>query len=393
MAKQKTTTIKATKEKKTTTRKSKKINKKNKQKNPISIINIIIILIFMLIITYVINNFFLTSNKKQNNVTPISKLVIKNDINLSELLDTTYEERTKELEIQYVQEVVIQDNKEKKIDLNTTKIENELIKQKKIIEVIKKEIINQKKIIKDDEIKIIEQNKKVITPVQDVQIIKHKYNTNSKPLLAILIDDVSTSAQVRKITNLPFDVTMSFLPPTSDHKNSAKIAQNIEFAMIHLPLEAGSRRYEEINTLHIEDSLETIDNRIRKIKSMYPNIKYINNHTGSKFTSNSIAMNKLAKVLKKYGYKFIDSRTSGKTVAKKYANKYNLPFLSRNIFLDNVQDKKYIQNQLKKAINIAIKTGSSIAIGHPHSITIKTLKESTHLFKNVQLVYVNKLDI
>ena len=186
---------------------------------------------------------------------------------------------------------------------------------------------------------------------------------------------------------------MAFLPPTPRHKNSAKIAQNIKVHMIHLPLEAGSRSSEEENTLHIEDSIQTIEKRIKYLKSIYPKVKYINNHTGSKFTSNDKAMDRLSKILKKYNYYFLDSRTSGKTVAKKYAKKYNLPFLSRNIFLDNTQEKAYIQKQLKKAIKIAIRRGSAIAIGHPHSITIKTLRQSQHLFKDIQLVLIDKLAI
>ena len=64
---------------------------------------------------------------------------------------------------------------------------------------------------------------------------------------------------------------------------------------------------------------------------------------------------------------------------------------SRNIFLDNKKDKKYIQKQLKKAIKIAKKNGMAIAIGHPYGITFKTLKESKHLLEGLELVYVNKL--
>ncbi len=102
-------------------------------------------------------------------------------------------------------------------------------------------------------------------------------------------------------------------------------------------------------------------------------------------------MDKLFKALVKYDFVFMDSRTTGKTVGKRMAKKYNMPYIVRNVFLDNEQDFNYIQNQLKKAIKIAKKRGFAIAICHPYSITIKVLKESKHLLKDLELVYLNQL--
>jgi polysaccharide deacetylase 2 family uncharacterized protein YibQ len=184
---------------------------------------------------------------------------------------------------------------------------------------------------------------------------------------------------------------MSFLPPTPTHTKSAEVAKNIKQYMIHLPLQASNTRYEEVKTLHTTDSLIAIDARIKKLKELYPKAKYINNHTGSKFTANQKAMNKLFKVLKKYNYTFVDSRTTASSVAKLSAKKYGLDMLSRNVFLDNKKNKKYIINQLKKAIKSAKKYGLAIAIGHPYNITFSTLKETQYLLKDIELVYINKL--
>jgi polysaccharide deacetylase 2 family uncharacterized protein YibQ len=184
---------------------------------------------------------------------------------------------------------------------------------------------------------------------------------------------------------------MAFLPPTSRHKNSAKITNKLNKYMIHLPLQASSNRYDEAKTLYITDTIDTINNRIKNLKMLYPKAKFINNHTGSKFTANLEAMDKLLKTLKKYNYTFIDSKTTSKSVAKISAKKYGVRMLSRNIFLDNKKEKKYIQKQLKKAIKIAKKHGIAIAIGHPYNITFKTLKESKYLLKDLDIVYVDKL--
>jgi hypothetical protein len=184
---------------------------------------------------------------------------------------------------------------------------------------------------------------------------------------------------------------MSFLPPTHGHPDSAIIAQQLNNYMIHLPLQASNFKYEEEKTLHITDSLETIETRIKEVKEFYPKANFLNNHTGSKFTANKIAMDKLFKVLKKYNYTFVDSRTTAQSVATESANKYGVRMLSRNIFLDNNKNKKYIQGQLKKAIKTAKKFGSAIAIGHPYNITLETLKDSKQLLEGLDLVYINQL--
>ena len=104
-------------------------------------------------------------------------------------------------------------------------------------------------------------------------------------------------------------------------------------------------------------------------------------------------MDRLFKALKKYDFVFVDSRTTAKSVAQKYAQKYDMPYIVRNTFLDNEKSFEYIQNQLKKAIKIANKRGYAIAIGHPYSMTIKVLKESKHLLKDVEPIFINELPI
>jgi len=88
---------------------------------------------------------------------------------------------------------------------------------------------------------------------------------------------------------------------------------------------------------------------------------------------------------------FLDSRTTSKTVGKKYAKKHKVPYLARNIFLDNKLEYNYILKQLKKSIAIAKRSGYAVAIGHPHRITLKVLREAKPLFKDLNLVYVDKI--
>lgn len=142
------------------------------------------------------------------------------------------------------------------------------------------------------------------------------------------------------------------------------------------------------------DSITKIENRIVELKKLYPNAKYTNNHTGSKFTSDDESMDKLMSVLKEHNLIFLDSKTTSKTVAYKYAKKHKVPFLSRDVFLDNVQEFKAIQKQLRQAITFAKQRGYAIAIGHPYSSTIDVLKSSAELLKDeVEVVYINEIPL
>ncbi|MDD2449398.1 MAG: divergent polysaccharide deacetylase family protein [Sulfurimonas sp.] len=215
--------------------------------------------------------------------------------------------------------------------------------------------------------------------------------TVAKPKLAIIIDDVSVNSHVKAIKSLNLPLTMSFLPPSKFRPNSAILAQKEDFYMVHLPMEAQSFSAEEPMTLRVSDSDTKIQSRIRAIKEAFPRVSYINNHTGSKFTSDEMAMNRLIYALKAQNIHFIDSRTTADTKAPKVMKNFGLEYVSRDIFLDHDMDKESVKEQIKKAIKVAKTHGTAIAIGHPHANTLAALRESKHLFKDVELVYIDKL--
>jgi hypothetical protein len=217
-----------------------------------------------------------------------------------------------------------------------------------------------------------------------------KKNT-AKPKLVIIIDDVSFKGQVRRIKEIPFKVTPSFFPPTKRHPNTAIYAKEFSHYMIHLPMEAVHFAKPEPKTLNVNDPYYKILNRIKKVKTEFPRAKFLNNHTGSTFTSNTKAMIKLFKALKAEHMGFVDSKTTPDSKSETAEMKYRIPLYARNIFLDNEENPAYIRNQLKKAVKIAKKHGFAIAIGHPHKITLETLKNSSDILKNVNVVYIDEL--
>ena len=214
---------------------------------------------------------------------------------------------------------------------------------------------------------------------------------NGKPKLAIIIDDTSTASQVRAIKSLHIPITMSFLPPSKARPHSAQLAAKESFYMVHLPMEALHFNAEEPYTMRVNDSQEKILQRVKEIKKLFPRVHYINNHTGSKFTSNEKAMEKLIYAFNKYNILFVDSRTIGKTKAPKVLKALGMRYVSRDIFLDHHPDKIYIKGQIRKAVALAKRKGIAIAIGHPHKATLQALYESKDLLKQVDLVQINQI--
>ena len=218
-----------------------------------------------------------------------------------------------------------------------------------------------------------------------------KVMSASKPRLAIIIDDVSVRSHVEAIKGLGYNLTMSFLPPSKARPNSAKLAAKEDFYMVHLPMEAQSFSAEEPNTLRVIHSQKEVSSRVRDIKNMFPNVKYINNHTGSKYTENESAMNRLILALNSNNISFVDSRTTSKTQAPKVMKNFGLKYVARDVFLDHHMEKSYVKKQIKEAIRIAKAEGIAIAIGHPHKNTLAALRESKKLFDDVDLVLINKV--
>ena len=271
--------------------------------------------------------------------------------------------------------------------------------QNKINE-LSKEIKNSKKIeyiippvatAQNSEIIDYQQASKNQKPKKEhIESVNKKIKTN-KPKLVIIIDDVAFRHEVQMLKSIPYKITPSFFPPTKRHPNTPIYAESFKDYMVHVPMEAMHFAHPESNTININWSYTQIKNRIDKIKKEFPKAKFINNHAGSKLTSNLQAMNSLFLSLKKDNLGFVDSKTTPYSKAKEAENVYKIPLFQRDIFLDNKQNTSYIKNQLKKAINIAKRRGYAIAIGHPHKVTLETIKNAKNLLNQVDVIYIDEL--
>jgi len=197
--------------------------------------------------------------------------------------------------------------------------------------------------------------------------------------LAIVIDDIGYSMKVvNKLIQLDYNLTFSILPNLINTEQSAElIKQKNRQILLHLPMQP--KDWPRLNpgpgALYIDDST---DDLIKKLEENIASVKYAvgaNNHMGSAFTKDRNGLAVVMQVLNQHNLFFIDSKTAPGKTSYNAALQYQVPYLSRNVFLDNEQNESAITKQLNKAVKIAKRNGQAIVIGHPYISTYKVLEK------------------
>ncbi|MBD2795670.1 divergent polysaccharide deacetylase family protein [Xenorhabdus sp. 18] len=214
------------------------------------------------------------------------------------------------------------------------------------------------------------------------------FNTHAARL-AIVIDDVGYRVnEDNKLLQLPVAVSIAILPNSPyGRKIAEKAHQQGREILIHLPMAPLSQQPLEKNTLHPAMSREEIARIMQDTIQKVPYAVGMNNHMGSAMTSNLRGMEKVMQVLSQSHLYFLDSVTIGNTQVTKAAMGTPVPVLRRHVFLDNIQTEAETQHQLNRAIALARRQGSAIAIGHPHPTTMRALQQAlARLPNDIELV-------
>jgi len=201
--------------------------------------------------------------------------------------------------------------------------------------------------------------------------------SGNKPLIAIVIDDMGIDRKRSDMAiGLKAPLTLSFLTYAKDLKGQTKKARlRGHELLLHVSMEPRSSEVDPgPNSLLINLSEQELRRRLDWGFSRFPNYVGLNNHMGSKFTSDSKSMRIVIEEIKRRGLLFLDSRTSSKTVGAKLAREMGVPAVERNIFLDHENNIKAVNAQLAKVEKIARRIGAVVAIGHPRDATIKALQ-------------------
>lgn len=201
---------------------------------------------------------------------------------------------------------------------------------------------------------------------------------DGKPRIVVVIDDVGLDKRrARRTIALPGPLTISFMAYAEDlTKQGATARKAGHELMLHVPMEPSSTSINPgpnvlLSGMPKDELLKNVDWNLDQMSGYVG----INNHMGSRFTSDAESMRVVVEVLKKRGYLFLDSVTSGHSVAHETARDGGIPYAVRNVFLDHEDDLDAIRRQLRHMEQIARKTGLAIAIGHPRDKTIEALAE------------------
>jgi polysaccharide deacetylase 2 family uncharacterized protein YibQ len=218
----------------------------------------------------------------------------------------------------------------------------------------------------------------------------------SGPRLAIIIDDLGSDlAPAEALLKLRYPLTLSILPSQPHSQEIAEEAfRRGDQVMLHLPMEfEGNSAKPEAIELRVGMRAGEVDRLLGQMLEAVPHAAGINNHEGSRATTDPALMADVMAVLRQRNLFFIDSRTTAATVAYDAAQKAGVRAASRNVFLDDVETREAILRQFELAESDAAKESFAIAIGHPHPATIAALEQALPQLKarGVRLVFASAL--
>lgn len=194
--------------------------------------------------------------------------------------------------------------------------------------------------------------------------------------IAIIVDDGGYGGEATEIIlNLDPNLTLALLPHTPFAADIARRAAARGFeVMLHMPMEAESGAAAALNPLVVGMSPEQIAQVTETALAAVPGAVGVNNHEGSRYTGDSIAMRGFLEIVKERGMFFIDSRTSPLSVASDTARSLGIPTADRDVFLDNRSDPAYIRGQFNQLLAKARQRGWAIGICHFRIETARVLQ-------------------
>jgi len=216
-----------------------------------------------------------------------------------------------------------------------------------------------------------------------------------RPQIAIVMDDLGLDPKsTRRAIALPSEVTLSFLPYGRASQGLAEeaLARGHE-VMVHIPMEPEGDADPGPNALLIDQSSDQIASLLARQLDQFPGAIGFNNHMGSRFTADVRALLPVMREARVRGLLFLDSRTTANTLAAKIGEAAGASTVSRDVFLDHAAGADGLLAQLDELENTAHAAGRTIAIAHPHELTLDVLEVWTRglASKGLELAPISKM--
>jgi polysaccharide deacetylase 2 family uncharacterized protein YibQ len=199
---------------------------------------------------------------------------------------------------------------------------------------------------------------------------------DGRPMIAIVIDDAGVDrGHTQQAIRMHGPLTISFLPYALDLPEQSRAAHAAGHELlVHVPMEPfGAYNDPGPNVLMVGQSHAELLHRLVRDLDSFSGYVGINNHMGSRFTSQADGMATVAGELKHRGLLFLDSRTTAQSVAFQVAVEHGVPSVVRDVFLDNEDKTAEVERRLAEVEQIARRQGHAIAIGHPREVTLAVL--------------------
>lgn len=200
--------------------------------------------------------------------------------------------------------------------------------------------------------------------------------------IVLIIDDLGFDGQaLDRLMALDPNVNCSILPNGTRAEEFANRLNAKGFEILcHLPMEPKGRETPGRNAILTSMSDDEIARITRENIEAVPHAVGVNNHMGSLATSDRRVMKSVLRAMPSDLY-FIDSRTSGGSVAADVARELNVRTATRHVFLDDVATESAVRKQLAELAAAAQKRGVAIGIGHPYPVTLRVLAEELPALK------------
>ena len=212
----------------------------------------------------------------------------------------------------------------------------------------------------------------VQTTIFSLALVAERRRTGN---IAIVIDDFAVDDPIAAhFCAIAQPLTFSILPRASHAPTLAeRMHTNGHEVLVHLPMEPKGRASLGVNAILVGLDDEEIRRRVRRALQNVPHARGINNHMGSKATSDERVMRLVLSELKDRNLLFLDSRTTASSVAYQLAVDMDLRAFNRDLFIDEIADAQAIQGKLWELAAIAAQSGQAIGLGHNRRETLIAL--------------------